>query len=140
MRQAWRVVSCLVSACLLLSAAGCVSGLGRAQEYRSTVVEGMTMDEVHSQLGDPDQVIRGDPGTETVWIYRYEGGPGLILTIFLVIFFVVLIVVLVAGKGGSGGGFSGGGGGEDLPFQFHLRFDPGGRLVEISPPYPVTHP
>jgi hypothetical protein len=140
MGYVWRPVSCLLSACLILSAAGCISGLDRAQEYRATIVEGMTMDEVSSVLGDPDQIVRGDPGTETIWIYRYESAPGVILTILLVIFFVVLIVVLIAGKGAGGGGIHGGGGGEGPPFQFNVRFNPGGRVIEISPPYPMTQP
>ena len=135
----WRPVSCFLSACLILSAVGCVSGLERAREYGAAVAPGMTMDEVSSLLGDPDQIIRGDAGAETFWIYRYEGGPGVILTIMLVIFFVVLIAVVVLGKGGGGGGISGGGGG-DPPYQIRLRFDPAGRVVEISPPYLVPQP
>lgn len=140
MGKVWRPVACLLSSCLLLSAAGCFSGHDRAQEYGATIHPGMSMDEVVSQLGDPDQVIKGEPGTDTHWIYRYEGGPGVILTIILVIFVVVLIAALVMG-GGGGGGFSGGGGGSsDPPYQIRIRFDPSGRVVEVSPPYSVNQP
>jgi hypothetical protein len=96
----------------------------------------MSMQEVSDQLGDPVLVIRGEPGSETVWVYRYEGGPTTAATILLVIFFVAIIAVAVMGKGG--GSFGGGGGGSDgPPCQIRLRFDGEGRLFDVSPPQPV---
>jgi hypothetical protein len=101
----------------------------------------MTMAEVRARLGDPDLVVRGDPGTETSWFYRYDGGAGTVCTVFLVIFFIILIVVLVAaasgGGGGGWGGIGGGGGGDGPSAQIKLTFDPEDRLVDISQPHPV---
>lgn len=143
MRAIRRPVASLLCACLALSAVGCYTSYEYAAESRYYVAEGMSMQEVADQLGAADQVIRGDPGTETVWVYRYSGGPGTVATIFLVIFFVVLVVALVAAasRGGSGG-FGGGwfGGSSDPPWQIRIRFSPQGRVVEISPPLPAEGP
>jgi len=137
MRRFRRTVPILVSACLLW-AAGCYSGRDYAFDDSSRVSAGMSMEEVHQRLGQPDLVIRGDPGTETVWVYRYSGGPNVVCTIFLVIFVVAIIAALVfAGGGGGGGNWGGGGGSDDPPYQIRLLFDPQGNLVEVSPPHPV---
>ena len=137
MRKAWRLVAVAVCVCLLLSAAGCFSGQEYAEQNGARIHPGMSMDEVQVQLGDPDLVLRGDPGTDTEWIYRCEGGATAVATVFLILVCVVLIVFLVAAKGG-GGNFGGGGGGSDgPPYQIRIRFDPQGRVVDISPPHPV---
>jgi hypothetical protein len=136
-----RVVAVLVSACLLLWAAGCYTGEDYASESGLALSPGMSMAEVESQLGEPNLIVRGDPGTDTEWIYRYEGGPGTAATIFFVVFFVVLIVAIVLSKNKSGGGgvFFGVGGGSGPPYQIRLHFDREGRLLEVSRPHPVEH-
>lgn len=137
MRRFRRTVPILVSACLLW-AAGCYTGRDYAFSDSMRLSTGMSMDEVQFRLGDPHLVVRGDPGTETVWVYRYSGGPSVVCTIFLVIFVVALIAALVlAGGGGGGGSWGGGGGPDEPPYQIQLRFDPAGSLVEVSPPHPV---
>jgi hypothetical protein len=142
MKSARRIVAILLGASLVWSAAGCFTGQDYAEESGSMLSPGMSMDEVQYQLGDPHQVIKGDPGADTVWVYRYEGGPGTALTIFLVIFFVVLIVAIVLSrsKGGGGGVFFGIGGGGGPPYQIRIHFDSTGRLMEVSPPHPVGVP
>jgi hypothetical protein len=120
---------------LLLASTGCQSGLEQADESRNALYPGMTMEEVSSRLGPPTQIIQGDPGTETTWVYRFEGGPNAVATVFLVILFVALIAA--AAMGGGGGSFSaggGGGGGDGPPSVIRLRFGSDGRLIESSPP------
>jgi hypothetical protein len=141
MRRFRRTVPILLSACLVW-AAGCYSGRDYAHEHSLRLSAGMSMDDVESRLGHPDLVVRGDPGTETVWFYRYSGGPSVVCTVFAVIFVVAIIAVLVlaAGSGGGGsfgGGWGGGGGSDDPPYQIRLLFDPEGNLREVSPPHPV---
>lgn len=139
MRALRRPVALGVAACLLW-AAGCYSGLDYAHESSLRLSAGMTMDEVEARLGPPALIVRGDPGTETVWFYRYEGGPNVVCTVFLVVFFVVLLVALVAAGGGGGGGWGGGSwgdGSDGPPAQIKLRFDPDGYLVDVSPPHAV---
>lgn len=142
MRKVRRPVSVLLSVCLLLWVSGCYSAQDYAGQSGAMLSPGMTMDEVEARLGEPNLVVRGDPGTDTTWVYRYEGGPSTVGTVFLALFFVALIVVLVAAGGGSGGfgGSWGGGGGNDPPYQIKLLFDPAGRLLEVSPPQPVEVP
>jgi len=134
-------VAILLAACIPLAASGCYTGAQYAAESGARVQLGMSMSEVRAQLGDPDLVVRGDPGTETSWFYRYDGGPTSICWVFVAIFVVVLIVVLVAaasgGGGGGWGGIGGGGGDDGPPAQIQLTFDPEGRLVDVSPPQPV---
>jgi hypothetical protein len=142
MKSAWRIVAILLGASLVWSAAGCFTGQDYAEESGAQLAPGMTMDEVQGQLGDPHLVIKGDPGTDTVWVYRYEGGPSTALVVFMVIFFVVLIVAIVLSKskGGGGGVFFGIGGGGGPPYQIRIHFDSTGRLMEVSPPHPVNVP
>ena len=72
-----------------------------------------------------------------VAVMRADPGATAVATVFLILVCVVLIVFLVAAKGG-GGNFGGGGGGSDgPPYQIRIRFDPQGRVVDISPPHPV---
>ena len=135
-------VTLLLLACLPLAASSCYTGQQYAEESARHIVPGMSMSEVRAKLGDPDLIVRGDPGTETSWFYRYEGGASTFCTVFLVIFFIILIVVLVAaasggGGGGGWGGIGGGGGGDGPPAQIQLIFDAEGRLVDVSPPQPV---
>ena len=145
MRRLRRSVPILVSACLLWAVAGCYTGRDYAHENSLRLSAGMSMEEVQHQIGAPNQIIRGDPGTETVWIYRYSGGTStgsVVLTIFAVIFVVAIIAVLVVAAGGGGGGswggnWGGGGGSDDPPYQIRLLFDPDGNLVEVSPPHPA---
>jgi outer membrane protein assembly factor BamE (lipoprotein component of BamABCDE complex) len=137
MRRAWSPWVYLLSVCLVLSSAGCYTGRDYAEESAGLIEPGMTMSQVAGRLGDPDLVVRGDPGSDTEWIYRFEGGPNPVTVAFLVIFFVLLIVVLAASKGGGVGSFGGGGGGESPPYQIRIHFDKEGRVLEVSPPHPV---
>jgi hypothetical protein len=141
MRTVRLPIAALLAACLPLAASGCYTAHEYAAESVGKVSTGMTMAEVRARLGDPDLVVRGDPGTETSWFYRYEGGPGTLCAVVLVIFCIVLLVALVAAAGGGGGGFGsigGGGGGDGPPLQVKLTFDPEGRLVDVSEPHPAT--
>jgi hypothetical protein len=144
MRKMWRPAACVLSLCLALSASGCFTGQEYAAESGALIRPGMSMDEVQYQLGDPNLVIRGDPGTDTEWVYRYDGGASPAVWALLIVFVVVLLVVLVAAsaKGGGGGGFGGGwaGGSEGPPYQIRIHFDGQGRVVEVSPPLPVPPP
>jgi hypothetical protein len=137
-----RPVALLVGACVMAAAAGCYSGADYAADHTLRLSAGMSMQEVQDRLGEPDLTIRGDPGTETVWVYRYEGGPSVACVVIAVIFVVAIIAVLVLAKGGgsSGGSFGGSGGGDDPPYQIKLLFDQEGRLLEVSPPHPVPNP
>jgi hypothetical protein len=136
MRSGFRLIAGGLCSVVLLASVGCVTGVERAAEERQYLYPGMTMDEVSYQLGEPTQVIEGDPGTETAWIYRFEGGPTAVGMIVLVVFFILVIAVLVmAGGGGSING--GGGGGDSPPSQIRLRFGPDHRLIDVSPPHPV---
>jgi len=139
MNSGGRCVAGALCATIFLSALGCVSGVERAEQERRFLYPGMSMDEVAAQLGEPAQVIKGDPGSETVWIYRFEGGPTVAATIALAVLFVALIVVVAMSKSG-GGSFGGGGGGDGPPSQIRLRFGPDGRLFDVSPPHPVSGP
>jgi outer membrane protein assembly factor BamE (lipoprotein component of BamABCDE complex) len=133
-------VTMFLAACIPLASAGCYSGADYATESGSRLQLGMTMSEVRAELGDPALIVRGDPGTEETWFYRYEGGPTTVAWVFLAIFVVVLLVVLVAAAGGGGnigGGWGGGGGGDGPPAQIRLVFNPEGRLVDVSPPEPA---
>ncbi|HLY09809.1 MAG TPA: hypothetical protein VKW04_10935 [Planctomycetota bacterium] len=138
MRPGYRFVSGLLSAALLVSVSGCATSREQAEAESRSLYPGMTMGEVADQLGPPSQVITGEPGSETVWIYRFEGGPSPAMTVLLVVLFVAIIALAFAAKGG--GGFSGGGGGDAPPCQIRLVFDGDGRLLDISPPLPVPGP
>lgn len=141
MKRIRRPVALLLSSCVLAAAAGCYSSQDYAAENSLRLSAGMSMEEVQDRLGEPDLVVRGDPGTETVWVYRYTGGPSAVCLVFAAIFVVAIIAVLVlAGGGGGGGSWGGGGGGDDPPCQIKLLFDPEGRLLEVSPPHPVSNP
>jgi len=136
MKKWWRLGAVALVLCVFHSATGCYTGRQYADESAAILSPGMTMDEVAAQLGEPDQVVKGDPGTDTYWIYRYEGGPSPAAVVFMVILFVAIIAVLVLAKGGGGGGF-GGGGGSDPPYQIRVHFDGKGYVMDVSPPYPV---
>jgi outer membrane protein assembly factor BamE (lipoprotein component of BamABCDE complex) len=141
MRRLWRPAARVVSVCLALSASGCFTAQEWAAGDGARIEPGMTMEEVLYQLGDPHVVVKGDPGTDTEWIYRYESGPSAAAYVLLIVFFVALIAVLVvaSAKGGGGGSFGGGGwGGSDgPPYQIKIRFGPDGHVVDVSPPHPV---
>ncbi|HUR38447.1 MAG TPA: hypothetical protein VM222_03090, partial [Planctomycetota bacterium] len=113
MRPGYRPLSGILCATLLLASTGCQSVQEQADESLNSLYAGMTMEEVSSRLGPPTQIIQGDPGTETTWVYRFEGGPNAVATVFLVILFVALIAAVA--MGGGGGSFGGGGGGGDGP-------------------------
>lgn len=137
----YRCLSGVLCVALFLSATGCMTSREQADSETRYLYPGMLMDEVAAQLGPPAQIIQGDPGSETVWIYRYEGGPTAAATVFLVIFFMAIVVLAVAGRGGGsiGGGW-GGGGGEGPPCQIRLRFGGDGRLLDVSQPQAVPEP
>jgi len=133
-------VACVLSVCLALSASGCYTAQQWAADDEARVELGMTMEEVLYQLGDPDVVVKGDPGTDTEWIYRYDSGPSAAAYVLLIVFAVAVIAVLVlaSAKGGGGGSFGGfGGGGDGPPFQIKIHFGPNGHVVDVSPPHPV---
>ena len=141
MRRTRRLAACAVSICLVWSVSGCFTAQEYAADSGAMIAPGMSMEEVHDRLGDPDLVIKGDPGTDTEWIYRYEGGASPAVYVLAVVFVVTLVVLLLAASRGGGGGFGGGGwggGGSDSPpYQIKIHFDPHGRVVEVSPPHPV---
>ena len=133
-------VTILLAACIPLAASGCYSGYDYANESSLKLSTGMTMAEVRARIGDPDLIVRGDPGTETSWFYRYDGGASPACYVLAIIFIVAIIVLLVAASGGGGGGWGGvggGGGGDGPPAQIRLTFDPEGRLTDISQPEPL---
>jgi hypothetical protein len=141
MRILRRPLALGVSACLLLTAAGCFTGEEWAADSGARLSPGMTMEEVSAQLGEPYQVVRSD-GRDSEWIYYYDSGPSTACVVFMVVFFVVLIVAVVVAsknKGHVGGGvfFGVGAGSGGPPYQIRLHFDPDGRLLEVSRPYPA---
>lgn len=134
MKSGLRSVALGLCATLALHGTGCVSGVERAEEERQYLYPGMSMEEVSSRLGEPSQILT--VGSETTWIYRFEGGTNVVGTIALVVVFVALIALIALSK--SGGSFGGGGGGGDgPPSQIRIRFGPDNRLVEVSAPEPV---
>jgi len=136
MRPGYRSVAGFLCLALLASGSGCSTSQEEADSQTRSLYPGMTMQEVADQLGNPDQVIKGDPGSETVWIYRFEGGASAAATVVLVIVAIALIALLALG--GGGGSFGGGGGGNDgPPCQVQIRFSGDGRLLDVSPPQPV---
>ena len=141
MRMLRRPLAISVSSALLFTAAGCFSGMEWADESGARVAPGMSMDEVQGRLGQPYQVVRGEDGGDTEWIYHYDSGPSTACVVFMVIFFVVLIVAIVASKnrgaGVSGGVFFGVGADAGPPHHLRLHFDSTGRLLEVSRPYPA---
>ena len=66
MKRMRRPVSLLLGTCLLAASAGCYTAQDYAVDSTLRLSAGMSMDEVQDRLGEPDLVIRGDPGTETV--------------------------------------------------------------------------
>jgi len=133
MRPGTRPLSAILCGSLLIASTGCQSGLEVAQDSSASLYPGMTMDEVVGLLGPPAQVVQLE--AETHWIYRFEGGPTAVATVFLALLFVAVIALMLMSK--SSGSVGGGGGGGGPPSQILLRFDPDGRLVEWSPPHPV---
>jgi len=132
-----RVSRLLCGAVLLASVAGCATAPEQAESDSRYLYPGMSMQEVSDRLGNPHQVIRGEPGSDTTWVYRYEGGPSAGAVVVGVILFVAVIALVALSKGG-GGSFGGGGGGSDgPPCQVRLRFDPDGRLIDFTTPQPV---
>ena len=141
MRILRRPLALGVSACLLLTAAGCFTGEEWAYESGAQLSPGMTMEEVQARLGEPFQVVRSD-GRDSEWVYFYDSGPSTACVVFMVVFFVVLIVAVVVAsknKGHVGGGvfFGVGAGSSGPPYQIRLHFDSEGRLLEVSRPYPA---
>jgi hypothetical protein len=136
-RPGVRLIALTLCSTVLLAGLGCATGREQAESESKFLYPGMSMQEVSDRLGEPHQVIQGGPGTETCWIYRYEGGPSAAATVVMVLVFVAIVALAVASKSG-GGSFGGGGGGSDgPPCQIRLRFDPDGRLIDVSPPHPV---
>ena len=134
MRPGYRPIAAILCGALLAASTGCQSGQEAAQESSASLYPGMTMDEVTALLGAPAQIVQLE--SETHWIYRFEGGPNAVATIFMVILFVALIAAVAMAKGG--GSIDGGGGGsEGPPSQIRIRFARDGRLIEVSPPQPV---
>jgi outer membrane protein assembly factor BamE (lipoprotein component of BamABCDE complex) len=133
MRPGHRSLSLVLCGSLLLASTGCQSGQEVAQESSASLYPGMTMEEVTALLGPPAQIVQLEG--ETHWIYRFEGGPTAVATVFLVILFVAVIAVMMMSK--SGGSLGGGGGGSGPPCQVRIRFDADGRLIDYTPPHPV---
>jgi len=99
MRPGYRLLSGLLCLTLLISGLGCVTAGSRRSRTADTSIPGVDGGS-SGPARDPVQVIRGEPGSETVWIYRYEGGPTAAVTILLVIFFVAIIAVALMGRAG----------------------------------------
>ncbi len=137
MRPGYRSLSALLCGALLFASTGCQSSQEAAQEGTASLYPGMTMEEVSDLMGPPAQAVQLD--SETHWIYRFEGGPNAVGTVFMVILFVAMIAALAMAKGG--GSISGGGGGGDgPPSQIRIRFGGDGRLIDVSQPQPVPGP
>jgi hypothetical protein len=132
-----RELSVLLSVCLVASAAGCTSAERWAVSSHERIVPGMTADEVRDEIGEPVQIVRGDPGQPEVWVYQFTTGPGTIATVLLVILLIGLIVLVVAAGGGGGANF-GGGGGSEAPAEFRVTFDGKGTVVEVSPVFVIV--
>lgn len=140
MRPVTRPIAGLLCAAVLAASPGCsTSSVEVAEEESRHLYPGMTMQEVADRLGNPTQVLKGDPGSDTVWIYRFEGGPNAAATVVMVVVFVAVIAAAVLGGGGSVNVGSGGGP-DGPPSQIRLTFDGDGRLRDISAPHPVSGP
>ncbi len=137
MRPGYRSLSLLLCGTLLLASTGCRSSQEAAEEGTASLYPGMTMDEVSALMGPPAQVVQLE--SETHWVYRFEGGPNAVGTVFMVILFVALIAALAMAKGGGSVG-GGGGGGDGPPSQIRIRFGSDGRLIDVSQPQPVRGP
>jgi hypothetical protein len=128
----------LCGAVLVSTVAGCSTAREQADEGSRYLYPGMSMEEVSERLGEPNQVIKGEPGAETTWVYRFEGNVSAGMVVVSVVLFVAIVALAVASKSGGGGGSFGGGGGSDgPPCQLRLRFDPEGRLINFTTPEPV---
>ena len=137
MRPGYRPVSLALCAAVLLPGLGCATGREQAESESRYLYPGLSMQEVSERLGEPHQVIRGEPGSEITWVYRYEGGPNTAAVVVGVILFVALVALVVASKSGGSFGGGGGGGSDGPPCQIRLHFDSGGRLIDVTPPQPV---
>lgn len=126
-----RELAVLLAVCLFLSGTGCTPAERWAEESHDLIAPGMSADQVRYEIGEPAQIVRGDPGQPEFWVYRFESGPGTVAMIFLVIFLVGLIVLVALAGGGVGGSF--GGGGRDDQAEFRVHFNPQGLVTEISP-------
>jgi len=140
MRSGGRFVSGLLCLTILASASGCSTSREVAESESRTLYPGMSMQEVADRLGNPSQVIKGEPGSETLWIYRFEGGPSAAATVVMVVFFVAILAAAVMSRGGGSFSGGGGGGGDAPPCQIRVRFDGDGRLIDVTPPEPVPGP
>ena len=132
--SAFRDLSILLSGCLLLS--GCVPAEHRAADAWQRIVPGMTAEQVREEIGEPAQIVRGDPGQPQVWLYQYSGGPGTVTTVFLVILLLGILVLIALGGGGVS---AGGDWGDHSRAEFRIHFDGNERVVELSP-IQVTSP
>jgi len=129
----------LLAAVALSSAAGC-SLENSARDDRASLSLGMTADEVKAVLGDPSDVTREEAASGPTWHYIYAPGSGRTLEIFAEVATVVGVVgaiVALVFRGGSLGGLQGSsskGFDPSTPrsWRFSLRFDPDGRVAEIS--------
>jgi len=139
MMFAARELAILLSVCLFLTATGCTPAARWAQKAYERIGPGMTAQEVTDEIGEPAQIVKGDPGQPEIWLYQFEDAPGVAVTILLVILFVGLIVLLVFSKGGGGGGIHGGGGSGDLA-EFRVHFGPDGSVKEVSPIFVTPRP
>ena len=135
MRPGYRPLCGVLCAALLLASSGCQSSQEAAQEGTASLYPGMSMDEVSALLGAPAQIVQLE--SETHWIYRFEGGPNAVVTVFMVILFVALIAALAMSKSGGSIGGGGGGGGDGPPSVVRIRFDSDGRLLDVSQPQPA---
>lgn len=139
MMFASREIAILLSACLFASATGCTSSVRWAEKAHERVAPGMTEAEVRDEIGEPQQILRGDPGQPQTWVYQFESGPSVAVTLLLAILLIGLLVLVLFSKGGGGGGIHGGGGDDPLA-EFRVHFDPGGRVTELSPIMVVPRP
>ncbi len=132
MMFAARELAILLSVCLFFSATGCTPAARWAQKAHERIGPGMTTQDVKDEIGEPVQIVKGDPGQPELWVYQFESGPGVAATILLVILIVGLIVLLVFARGSGGGGVHGGGGDGEFA-EFRVHFNPEGLVKEVSP-------
>ena len=131
MRFAARELAILLSACMFAGTSGCAPAARWAEVARDRVAPGMTENQVRDELGEPVQIVQGDPGQPVLWIYRFESGPTTVGFIVLVILFAGFIVLGVL-AGHASLNFSGDTADEDLA-EFQVQFDARGVVTGISP-------
>ena len=130
-----RQIAILVCACLSAGTSGCIHASRWAEDARGRVALGMTENQVRNEIGDPAQIVRGDPGQPIYWIYRFESAPTAVTIIVATVFIVGLLVLiaLISAKGNGGSLDLWSGWGDDDLAEFRVHFNEKDCVVEISP-------